>query len=166
MNSTKKTVVYVIIAIIVAGGLGFLFGNMHGAAASTTARTTAYSGAAGRGSFAGRTGAAGATGGGLISGQILSNDGSTITIALTGNGITATSSGTNAGSRIVVVSDTTQILKTTSGSSSDLTVGTPVSVSGTTNSDGSITATMIQVRSGSAATRGGTGAGAAAPAQQ
>lgn len=75
-------------------------------------------------------------GGDIVSGSIISSNDNSVVIQLP----------QNAGSKIIFYSDTTQISKSISGSVNDLSVGETVSVSGTTNSDGSITAQSIQIR--------------------
>jgi hypothetical protein len=52
----------------------------------------------------------------------------------------------SSSSEIVLLSPTTQILKSVTGAASDLTVGSEVTITGTTNSDGSVSATSIQIR--------------------
>jgi hypothetical protein len=75
-------------------------------------------------------------GAGFINGDIISKDDTNITVkALDGN------------SRIIFFSDATIIGKTVSGSISDLNSGGQVIINGKANSDGSITAQNIQIRS-------------------
>jgi hypothetical protein len=75
-------------------------------------------------------------GGGMIMGTILSIDGKTLTVKVQ-----------DGGSKIVFLNDSTAIEKSVSGSLADLTTDKTVQIAGTTNSDGSITAQNIQIRS-------------------
>ncbi len=67
-------------------------------------------------------------------GEIVSADDKSMTIKLT-----------NGGSQIVFISDKTVIAKTETGIKTDLKVGTKVSVFGTENADGTVTAQNIQI---------------------
>jgi hypothetical protein len=75
------------------------------------------------------------TGGGLISGDVVSKDDTSMTIKMR-----------DGSSRIVLYSGTTQVLKSSSGLASDVVAGSTVSVQGTQNADGSVTAQSIQIR--------------------
>jgi hypothetical protein len=122
-------IVIVIIILLAVGGGAFYGGMLYGKSQNTRA------GFAG-GSFQTRINRTGTNGSNFITGNIISKDSTSITLQLpTGNG-----------SKIIFYSNTTQIAKTTTGTSDDLTTGTVVSVTGTTNSDGSITAQSIQIR--------------------
>jgi hypothetical protein len=82
-----------------------------------------------------RTGSGGGMMRGFIGGEILSKDDKSITIKMQ-----------DGGSKIVFYSDKTEIGMFTTGTLSDVTAGKNVSVNGTTNPDGSMTAQSIQIR--------------------
>ena len=139
-----------LIAVVFAGG-GF-WGGMSYAQSEATSARAAFAGAAGRAGFVGRAGAAG----GATFGTILSIDPTSITIQLPAS----TSSAATTGTKIVLYDASTQIQALQSVPASSLAVGQTVTVAGTANSDGSVTATMIQVRPAGA----GRPAGVSAPA--
>ncbi len=139
----KLLSVAVVVAIVVGGGAfygGMKYaqgrnsrGNFTNLTAEQRQQFMANAGAGFR-SGAGGQGMRGA-GGGFTAGEILSNDSQSITIKMP-----------DGGSRIVFYSDSTEISKQVAGSVSDLAVGKAVSISGSSNSDGSITAQSIQIR--------------------
>jgi hypothetical protein len=89
----------------------------------------------GAGGGIGARGSRGGIGGGFISGEVVSKDDTTITLKLK-----------DGGSKIVFLSGSTEIMKSTQGTAQDISVGTQVSANGTSNSDGSVTAQMVQIR--------------------
>jgi hypothetical protein len=133
MSKNKKIVwgiVEIIILVIV-----FFVGASYGkgqTSTSTSSAATAYGGA--------RTKGAGGFGGGTV-GQIISKDATSITVALT-----------SGGSKIIFLDNTTPITKQVSGTTTDLSVGTNVAVTGTANTDGSVSAQSIQIRPNMGAT--------------
>jgi hypothetical protein len=129
----RNQVIGAVVVLIIVGG-GAFYGGMSYAGSQTPARSTLAAG--GAGGFAGRTGARGGAAGGFTAGTIVSASQGTISIQQQNGSST----------EIVLVSPTTQILKTAAGSASDLSVGTTVTITGTSNSDGSMTANSIQIR--------------------
>ena len=119
----------IILGLIVAAGL-FYGGVSYGqsVASATNGGRTGSTSFTGTGSFSGRTG------GGATVGTVVSSDATSITIAL------------KSGSVVAFYSTSTPITKITSGSVGDITAGANITVLGTTNSDGSVTANSIQIR--------------------
>jgi len=119
---------FALIIIIVLIGGSFYGGVFYGK--SQNARP-----GFGNESFQTRINRTGSNGSSFISGNIISKDANSITLQIPNNG-----------SKIIFYSDTTQINKFAAGTADDLLAGTSVSITGTTNSDGSITGQSIQIR--------------------
>ena len=116
------------VAVLLVAGASFYGGMAYSqnmAAAQRAQRTG--------GAFAGRGGRT--SGGGFTGGEIIAQDSQSITVKLP-----------NGSSQIVFFSDSTKIMKSVDGTASDLATGKQVTVSGTANPDGSITAQSIQLR--------------------
>ena len=129
MNHITKTIV---IAVIV-GVVGFVGGmqyQKHTTSSTVAARTGVF---AGRGGRAGGFGAG--SGAGFTSGQILAKDAQSVTVQLQ-----------SGGSKIIFLSASTTVMKASVGTVDDLTVGETITATGSTNTDGSITAQSIQLR--------------------
>ncbi len=73
--------------------------------------------------------------GNIVFGKILSKDDKSITIE-----------SMSGGSRIVLTAESMKVLKSVAGTLEDVQVGATVSVEGTANPDGSLTAQTVQVR--------------------
>lgn len=131
----KKIIGAIVICLVVAG-ISFYGGMKYSSlksSASQLANRASFSQNGGTRGIAGARG--GINSGGLISGQILSIDSTTMTVKLN-----------NGGSKIVFYSPVTKVEKTVSGLVTDVVIGNQVMITGTTNSDGSINATSIQLR--------------------
>ena len=72
---------------------------------------------------------------GFTNGKIISKDANNITVQLMTNG-----------TKIIFLDTNTTVSKMATGAISDLIIGTQVSITGTTNVDGSITAKSVQIR--------------------
>ena len=83
----------------------------------------------------GRTDMMGNRGAGFVVGEILSRDNTGATLKLP-----------NGGSKIIIIPTTVAVTKLASGSFNDLGVGKTITINGTTNTDGSVTAQSIQLR--------------------
>jgi hypothetical protein len=133
--NTKQWVILIVVAVVFAGG-GF-FGGMKYQQSKTPVR------AAGAAGFAARRTGTGAAAGSFVSGQVLSVDSNTITVKLQ-----------NGGSQNVILAPSTQYGKMVAGTSADVVVGTSVIATGSTNSDGSVTAQNVQIRTASSTPTG------------
>jgi hypothetical protein len=136
MDTTKKNntglIIIAVILIIAAFFGGKAYGSSHATPSMGGMAMNGTAGGYGRmGGFAGR----GGTGGGATIGQVVSMDSSSITVSLPAGG-----------SKIILYSPTTTVMKTTTGAISDIAAGSIITATGTANSDGSVTATAIQIR--------------------
>ena len=123
-----------IVACIVCAFIFFFIGMALG---KTGGRQMGFAG--GNGSFpsgtSGRISGVTQRGGGFASGQIITKDAQAITLQLP-----------NGNSEVVFYSSSTQVIKPTAASLSDVVAGTQVMIGGSQNSDGSLTAQSIQIR--------------------
>jgi len=134
MKKYSVHIIWGIVAVVALTG-GFFWGK---ASVHPSFGNGAY------GTFSASTTRRGAgSGGGFVAGQISAMDSSSITLQLP-----------NGNSEVVFYSSSTSVTEPTVVPVSNLTVGTNVMIGGTQNSDGSLTAQSIQVRTG-----GGVGPG-------
>ena len=129
-NKTKKILSIVVVAIVIGVGC-FFIGYKVGKGGNSFAKNGM--------DFPGgniQRGNGTTKNGGVVSGEIIAKDDTSVTIKLN-----------NGGSKIVFYSEITDISKTIEGAATDLEVGKTIMASGTTNTDGSITAKTIQLRS-------------------
>ncbi len=131
-----KKILPIIIAVVVIGG-GAFYGGMKYGQSQIPQRNGQQLGAIGgarlRQGFGGQ---------GFVSGEIISKDDKSITVKLPD----ARLPDGQGSSKIVFYSGSTEISKSGSGTFNDLETGKTITVNGTTNSDGSITAQSIQIR--------------------
>lgn len=143
----KHIMIGAAVAAVIAGG-SFWSGMMY-AQGSTPAPRGQFSGAGGTG----RAGGFRANGNGAVLGSIVAQDSNSITVKLGGANASSTN-GADTGSKIVLLDNKTQIGKFVSAAVSDLSVGALVMINGTPNSDGSLTASSIQIRPATAPASG------------
>ncbi len=137
MKNTK--VVVPVVLLLVGLGAGFFGGIQYKNYQMNKARGNFAAGGPNGASqrFIGNKdsqGTAGGIRGGAVNGTILSVDDKGVTVKLT-----------DGSSKIVLFSDATTYLDTTTASKTDLKVGSTVAVLGSNNSDGSVTATSVQI---------------------
>ncbi len=128
----KKILGAVVLVVAIAGG------SFYGGMVYSESKTPAGRNGTPAGQFgAGVAGAnrVGSRTGGFTAGQILSKDATSITIKMQ-----------DGSTKIILIGSSTQVMKTADGSLDDLATGTNVTVTGSANSDGSITAQSVQIR--------------------
>jgi pectate lyase len=135
MNKNKMVSIMAIALIVVAGA--FFFGGMKYAQAKAGKNMTGQAGNFQRGAGTGgnRPGGARGTAGGFTGGTVVSKDATSITVKAR-----------DGSSKIVFYTKGTPVMKTIPGSGSDIEVGKDITVTGTPNSDGSVSAETIQLR--------------------
>lgn len=138
----KQTITIIIGAVLIIAA--FFVGRTTGASSvkSTSSQSKFTQGMYGTrttGGFGGRAGGGARLlpeGGPATTGQVVSETANSITVAIPNNG----------GSKIILFSPSTAIIKTVPGTTSDITVGSTITIAGTPNSDGSVSANNIQIR--------------------
>jgi len=128
----NTAIIGAVLVAIVFFGAGY--GVAHFTQAATPARSGGNFGAMGTNGARTR-GAAAFAGGGAVSGELLKKDGTSMSVK-TRDGST----------RLILLTPSTQATKMVTGTMDDIPVGSTVMVSGTANSDGSVTAQMVQLR--------------------
>jgi pectate lyase len=129
----SKKIIYIVVGVIVLVGVfygGMVFGKSQVQTTTQSTQTFGQNGTFTRGNRGGGAGFGGGT-----AGQIISKDAISITISLP-----------SGGSKIILLDKSTPITKQASGTLADLAVGTNVSVVGSANQDGSMTAQAVQIR--------------------
>jgi len=133
---TTKHIAIIVAAAIILCGLSFSGGMKYAASRSNNRAIPGQFGMMQNGEKLGGSRAGIMRGGfGMVSGEILSKDAKSITVK-----------DRTGGSKIIFLGSSTEVMKSAQGTMDDLAVGTSVITNGTTNADGSITATSIQIR--------------------
>lgn len=132
MKVNKNLVMGVLIAIV-ACGAGFFGGVQFRNSQLAQTRMSFAGGNFQRGIAGGRMGMGRGMGGAVI-GSIISEDDKSITVKLV-----------DGSTKIVLLTDSTTYSNTVAGAKSDLKVNGTVAVFGATNSDGSVTATTVNL---------------------
>ena len=156
----KPWLIAVVAVVVIAVGVGGFFGGraMGGGGGTVTAEQAVKAlqnmtpeemrqalqsaggagglfGARGGNGVAGGTGGTGANrAGGFVSGSIIAKDSGSITVKLA-----------DGSTKIVLYAGSTAVNVSQTGTASDLVVGKDVTITGTANTDGSVTATRIQI---------------------
>ncbi len=120
-----KIVIKIAVLLIVAG-VAFYGGVLYKTSQTPATRT---------GAQGSRTGGRFTAGNNFVTGSVVAEDNQSITIK-----------SADGSSRIIFYSGSTQVGEFVSGATTDLKVGQTVMATGTTNTDGSITAQSIQIR--------------------
>lgn len=138
----NKKIIAGVVTVVLLGG-SFYAGMVYGKS-GMPARSQFGNGQF-TGNLNGMGGMRSGMGGGFTAGEIISKDATSITIKMQ-----------DGSTKIVLISDSTQVMKTAAGSSEDLSIGANVTVTGTTNSDGSVTGQSVQIRPAGSAPLSGT----------
>lgn len=131
MTKQTTTIIIGVVLIIAAFFGGKAYGAKHLAARPGQGANGQFA----RGTFTGPGTRLGTAAGQATMGQVISKDENSITVSIP-----------NGGSKIVLFSPSTTVAKSTQGSMDDVTVGSSITAIGSANSDGSVTATNIQIR--------------------
>ena len=132
----KKLLLTTIVIILI--GASFLVGIEY-QKTRTVSTLSGYRGSGVGGSLVGRFGGSMKS---AVIGNILTSDSNSITIQMR-----------SGSTQIIFLTNTTPIIKSVRATLSDLSIGTPISVIGSANADGSITAQSIQIRMATSSTQ-------------
>jgi len=122
---------YLLVGLLVVGLVAGFFVGKYAFVSAPAVRTGQSSQAGGTRQFAARSG----SGAGIVSGQVASVGDNTLSVSLR-----------TGGSEVVLVSSSTKVMKSIEGAASDVAASDTVLVTGTQNSDGSVTADTIQIQ--------------------
>lgn len=123
------------VGVVVLVGVSFYGGMAYEKSSGTPRQFGSGNGEQFQNRGIGTMGPRGGMGGGITAGEIISKDTTSVTIKMQ-----------DGSTKIILIASSTEVTKTAKGSIDDLSVGTQVAVTGSTNSDGSITGQDIQIR--------------------
>lgn len=132
---SSKILAGFIVALILVGGGSFYGGIKYQEAKTPTTPVGRMMGPNGFGGANGQGRRGGPNGTGIVAGDVINKDASSLTINTP-----------NTGSKVVLIASSTRVSKMQDGTLADVNAGTEVVVNGTANSDGSVTAQTIQIR--------------------
>ena len=124
----KNIVITGVVALIIGAGIGYAGAGMFSHPTTPGQQFT-------RGTGNGMMGGTRSMGGGFLTGTVSSKDAGSITLNTR-----------DGSSHVVLITPNTTVSKSVNGALTDVTTGTTIIVSGTTNSDGSVSASLIQLR--------------------
>ncbi len=127
----NQVIIAVIITAIAVGIAGFYGGFLYQKSKSNLGFSGRFSSPAGRFRFAGGTAGPNNS---IVRGTILSNDGKTMTVKLP-----------NGSSKIIVLAPQTNVTEATQAAQTSLQTGKIVTIFGTSNPDGSVTADNVAI---------------------
>jgi plastocyanin len=135
----SKQLVGFLFVVAIVGGTAFYGGSIYakrGSNDAVSARGANFRLAAGGiGGPGGAAAGASRNVGGFIGGEVISKDATSVTIKMR-----------DGGSKVVYYSGSTTVSRMASGSMDDVAPGVQVTITGTPNTDGSVAATMMQIR--------------------
>lgn len=137
IHKHKNTIGAALIALIIGMGIGYTGDQMFARPSTLSQNASGFGG----GQYGGAGGMmrGGARSGGMVGGFL------TGTVAAKDQG-SVTLNTRDGSSRVILVTPNTTVSKSTNGTLDDVTTGATIIVSGTTNSDGSLSASLIQLR--------------------
>jgi uncharacterized protein YneF (UPF0154 family) len=134
----KKNLILILIVLIIVGAGGFFGGMKYGQSQAlknlTPEKMREIFQQRGGQLFTQNQGQKQRAGQNFVLGQVISKDEKSLTIKLA-----------DGSTKIIFLSPSTQITKATEGSIEDIEIGKEISVTGTQNEDGSLTARTIQI---------------------
>ncbi|MES2930704.1 MAG: hypothetical protein V4665_02890 [Patescibacteria group bacterium] len=131
----KKTIIVSIIVLIAVAGLSFYAGQVHANKKRQSNTPNFQGGFRTTGGANNRMISGRAAGTNLIMGTVVAKDDTSITIK-----------DRTGGSKIIFFTGTTPVGKTATGTLDDVIIGKEITITGTANPEGSVSASSIQVR--------------------